>query len=100
MTCKDSKVDTWNETIVWHKVKTRQPTEDEARAYYESYEDTLAYVLDCSLPEDGEEILILTRYGVFSDTCVYDEGWWFLDKNGDWEDVIAWAKLPTGGEVQ
>lgn len=65
------------EIIEWHEVKKRKPIGD--------------------MPENGEEILIATPYGVSTDTCGldYDYGY-YLEETGDWDDVIAWAYFPKG----
>lgn len=80
----------FEEKIIWHKVKTKPCIEDERGCDGK-------YVLDCVLPEDGYEILILTKYGVSMDACCTGGGCsYYLDSNTDWDDVIAWAYLPTG----
>ena len=45
------------------------------------------------MPDDGDEILIVTKYGVDTDVCGIDEGY-YLEGHGDWEGVIAWAEMP------
>ena len=81
---------TYKETITWHEVKTR-PLTDEEKEEYAEFEPE--YMLDCPLPADGEEILVATKYGVDVDVCGIDEGY-YLEKQGDWEDVLAWAEMP------
>lgn len=81
---------TYKETITWHEVKTRPLTDEEKEAYAEF---NLAYMLDCPLPDDGQEILVATKYGVDVDVCGIDEGY-YLEKQGDWDDVLAWASMP------
>lgn len=57
-------------------------------------EDMLyAYILDCPMPEEGQEILVSFNGVVDMDICCYDEGW-YLDNRGDWSDVDAWMPLP------
>ena len=57
-------------------------------------EDMLyAYILDCPMPEEGQEILVSFNGIVDMDVCCYDEGW-YLDNHGDWMDVDAWQPLP------
>ena len=55
---------------------------------------TYAYILDCPMPEEGQEILISFNSVVDMDVCCYDEGW-YLDNRGDWTDVDAWMPLPA-----
>jgi hypothetical protein len=84
---------TYEEIITWYKVKTRPLTEEEKREYIEQFGYEFNYVFDCKMPDDGDEILIVTKYGVDTDVCGIDEGY-FLENHGDWEDVIAWAAMP------
>lgn len=81
---------TYKETITWHEVKTRPLTDKEKEEYAEVEPE---YMLDCPLPDDGEEILVATKHGVEVDVCGIDEGY-YLENRGDWEDVLAWAPMP------
>lgn len=81
------------------KIKYRPMTDEEIRKY-ESYwgttlDDDEKVMFDCLMPDDGEEILIATTYGISQDICEYDpdEGYG-LDTRGDWEDVWAWMPCP------
>lgn len=83
---------TYEEKIVWHEVVKRPLTEEEK----EYSGKDCKYMLDCALPEDGQEILIATtRWGVCKDICGTDDGY-YLEGLGDWGNVIAWAAMPTG----
>lgn len=95
----------WIEKIVWHDVVTRPPTEEELEEFAEhglSAEEYPSYVFNCQMPNEDEDILILTKKGwVHQDTCMSDGycgiyGLIYLDFNGNWDNVIAWAYLPTG----
>lgn len=81
---------TYKETITWHEVKTRPLTDKEKEEYAEFEPE---YMLNCPLPDDGEEILVATKYGVDVDVCGIDGGY-YLKNRGDWEDVLAWAPIP------
>ena len=89
------------ETIEWIKVETRKTTEEEIE-YFKEYCGDLdmqfEYIFDCKMPDDGEEILIQTKYGVSIDVCEYDYG--YSLEGGDWDGVIAWARMPKGIEVE
>lgn len=84
------------EVIEWHEVKTRIPTVEER--------DTIDYDFDYifigDMPENGDKILVATRYGVYTDTCEVDcidgNNCYSLEELGDWDGVIAWAYLPKG----
>ena len=87
-----------NEIIEWHEVIKRKPTEEEKAEFAEQDVDVdVPYIFICDMPEDGEEILVETPYGVSVDECGldYDYGY-YLEERGDWDDVIAWAKMPKG----
>lgn len=93
----------WIEKIVWHEVVTRPPTEEEKREFVElPVDEWPLYMFDCDLPDDNREILVLGKSGyVWQDTCMVDDGYvgynsLYLDNHGDWDDVVAWAYLPTG----
>ena len=84
---------TYEEIITWYKVKTRPLTEEEKREYIEQFGYEFNYVFDCKMPDDGDEILIVTKYGVDTDVCGMDKGY-YLEGLGDWKGVIAWAEMP------
>ena len=95
----------WIETIVWHEVVTRPPTEEDIEEWTEqglSEDEYPAYIFSCDLPDDGCDILVLTTGGfVYQDTCMIDDGGVgydsiYLDNHGEWDEVVAWAYLPTG----
>ena len=79
------------EQIVWHEVKTRKLT-DEEKAEYADYE-VPQYMFDCEMPSDGQEILVVTEWGVSTDICSVDcdefNSFIGLENRGDWEDVLA-----------
>lgn len=83
----------YEETIKWHEVVKRPLTGEEKEEYAENYYYIPKYMLDCPLPDDGQEILIATKWRVDTDICCYDDGY-YLESNGDWDDVIAWAEMP------
>lgn len=83
------------EKIVWHEVTTRPPTEEENEEFKRLYDEDLSFVFNCPMPDDEQEILVKTVYGVDKDTC-YIDGGTYLETRCDWEDVLAWAKMPIG----
>lgn len=88
----------------WIPIKTRPLTDEERKSlsqYYGSnYEDTAdEWAFDCPMPQDGQEILISTSYGVSTDYCVFDctdegMGLYSLEELGDWDNVKAWMPMP------
>ena len=95
----------WIEKIVWHEVVTRPANEEEIKEWAEwsdSDDELLMRMFDCEMPNDGCDVLILMKNGwVFQDTCKVDDDYFgydslYLDSHGDWDDIVAWAYLPTG----
>lgn len=70
----------------WIPVTYHTPKDEDEDMLY-------AYILDCPMPEEGQEILVSFNGMVDMDVCCYDEGW-YLDNRGDWMDVDAWMPLP------
>lgn len=93
----------FEEKIIWHDVTTCPLTLEEKAQYadigYADYEIP-EYVFFCEMPEDEQEILIATAWGVSCDTCLtsYDEynNFYGLETHGDWDGVRAWAEMPKG----
>lgn len=89
----------YEEKIIWHEVVMRPMTQEEQEEYAESCEDYTMeelgdiYIFDCEMPDDGEEILVATKWGVSADVCGISNGN-YLENLGDWDDVIAWAEMP------
>lgn len=85
---------TYEEIIKWHEVVKRPLTDEEKEEYSEIYVYIPEYMLEYPLPDDGQEILTVTKCGdVDIDICCYD-GVYTLENRGDWDDVIAWAEMP------
>ena len=83
---------TYEEIITWYKVKIRPLTEEEKREDIEQFGYEFNYMFDCKMPNDGDEILVATKYGVDTDVCRIDKGYyleWY-----SWKNVIAWAEMP------
>lgn len=72
----------------WIPVSYHEPIEEDG-------EDTqYGFILDCKLPDEGQEILVSSHGNVSIDECCYDDGGWYLDSYGDWLNVDAWQPLP------
>lgn len=88
----------------WIPITYRPLTEKERIAFAEHYGveycDTAEEIaFDCLMPEDGQEILISTSWGVVEDVADNDidgEGFIIrgLETNGDWDGVDAWMPKP------
>lgn len=72
----------------WIPITMRPIEEDEKIDFPDA-----TFMFDCHMPENGEEILITTKYGVEFDTCYNDYGY-YLDSNKSWDEVFAWMPLP------
>lgn len=80
----------------WRVISKRPMDEDERKEWSEKigydidYEDANIYM---GLPDDGEEVLICTRWGSVTIDIFRDEDGCYFDDH-DMEDVVAWCELP------
>lgn len=92
----------FEEKIIWHEITMRPLTEEEKAEYAErGYADyiTPEYMFSCKMPEDGQDILIATSWGVSQDMCMRESdeagnNLFALDEHDDWDGVKAWAAMP------
>lgn len=77
--------------VGWIPVKYHVMTEKEREEL--GFPKSIAYYLDCKMPDDGQEILVTNGKFVWLDTCFEDDGY-SLDSGNDWIDVTAWMPLP------
>lgn len=83
--------------LSWIPIKTRPMTEEEKEEMGHEY----AYMYDCPLPDDGQEVLITDRYGnVEIDTFCSDYEGVYFENNCDDDEVIAWQPLPEPYKVR
>lgn len=81
--------------IIWHEVTTRPLNSEEKEYYKKEFEMEPEYIFDCEMPDDGQEILIATKFGTDKDICSNDDCYGIgLDGRGDWDGVYAWAEMP------
>jgi hypothetical protein len=75
----------------WIPIITRHLTDEERK----EYDAEIEFMYDCALPEDGQDVLISTPYGVKQTTFYKDYifGFYF-EGYEDIGDVIAWMPLP------
>lgn len=52
------------------------------------------YIMDCQVPDDGEEILVTNGKYVWIDTFCEDDGFYLDGGNELVEEVTAWMPLP------
>lgn len=75
----------------WIPIKTRPMTDEEKEEIGHEY----AYMYDCPLPDDGQDVLITDRYGnVEIDTFCSDYEGVYFENNCDDDEVTAWQPLP------
>ena len=94
------KIDTCKEKVVseWIPI-TYCPMEEEYKNDYAErtgYDvDDLNEMLNCSLPEDGQTVLITDKLGnVEVDTFINDYDGCYFECNCDMTDIKAWMPLP------
>lgn len=69
---------------------TRRPmTEEEQKDY-----PNCTFILDCVLPDDGDEILVSNGRFVWMDTFCNDIDGCYLDSGDDIDEDMAWMPLP------
>jgi hypothetical protein len=83
----------------WIPIKTRPLTKEEKEHYAEmSYsDDSVTFMYDCPLPDDGEEVLVTDWLGnVEFDTFIRDEcDDCYFEENCDDGEVVAWKHKPS-----
>lgn len=76
----------------WIPVKYHQISEKERAEEFLSKD--IQYMLDCKMPDDGQEILVTNGETTWQDTCFIDSNGYYLDGGYDWIDIMAWMPLP------
>ena len=75
----------------WIPIKIRPMTEEEKEEIGHEY----AFMYDCPLPDDGQDVLITDCFGnIEVDTFCRDNEGVYFENNCDDGDVIAWMPLP------
>lgn len=81
----------------WVEVIVRPLTDEEKEEYNQEYEEHWyeepSFIYDCELPDDNQEVLITTKYGVEKTTFCNDDCAYF-EQFEDEDDVLAWMPLP------
>lgn len=73
----------------WIPIIERPLTDEERKEYGAE----IGFMYDCVLPEDSQDVLISTPYGVRQTTFYKDYGCYF-ENYEDEGDVVAWMPLP------
>jgi len=86
--------------MAWIPVIYRDLTEEETNEMRELYGDYVAnnpqdcWAFDNPLPEDGQTVLICTKYGVETDEFCFDDDCGYFENHPDRDDLLAWMPLP------
>lgn len=78
----------------WIPVKTRPMTEEEKEYYSEYLVDGNGMIYECTLPDDGQEVLITSKFGSIEKTTFYTDCGNYFENYEDYDEVIAWQPLP------
>ena len=78
----------------WIPVKTRPMTEEEKENYSEYLFEGDGFIYECPLPDDGQEVLITSKYGSVDKTTFYTDCSNYFENYEDYDEVIAWQPLP------
>lgn len=74
----------------WIPITYHKATEEEQ----EGYGEDITSVYDCPLPDDGQEVLITTKYGTVVCTTFYTDMGSYFEYYEDEDEVVAWMSLP------
>lgn len=87
------------EQSCWIPVKLEELTDNEKQELAERHnveiEDLYDYRFACPLPDDGEEVLICTKWGICITEFSSFDGEYFSFEDYNPEDVLAWMQLPA-----
>ena len=78
----------------WIPIKTRPMTEEEKEYYSEYLFEDNGFIYECPLPNDGQEVLITSKYGSVDKTTFYTDCGNYFENYEDYDEVIAWQPLP------
>ena len=78
----------------WIAIKTRPMTEEEKEFYSEYLFEGNGLIYECPLPEDGQEVLITSKFGSVDKTTFYTDCGNYFENYEDYDEVIAWQPLP------
>ena len=83
-------------SYTWIPIKTRPLTDKEKEEYADlGYsEDSINFMYDCPLPDDGQEVLVTTRYDEVKTDMFYRDDGCYFETFCDEDDVKAWMPKP------
>lgn len=78
----------------WIPIKIRPIAEEEKENYSEYLFEGDGFIYECPLPDDGQEVLITSKYGSVDKTTFYTDCGNYFENYEDYDEVIAWQPLP------
>ena len=78
--------------LKWNPVSERPMTDEEKESY--DFTEDYAFIYDCKLPENDQEVLITTSSGRVTTTTFFDDYGCYFENYEDAGEVIAWMPLP------
>ena len=78
----------------WIPVNTRPMSEEEKENYSEYLFEGDGFIYECPLPDDGQEVLITSKYGSVDKTTFYTDCGNYFENYEDYDEVIAWMPIP------
>lgn len=86
---KQPKVDVPDTNVGrWIPIKFRETTDEDG---FDKEEHPI--MLDCPLPDNGEEVLVTTKSGHVVEDTFYDDDGAYLECY-EWDEITAWMPLP------
>lgn len=78
----------------WIPVKTRPMTGEEKEYYSKYHFEGNGMIYECHLPDDGQEVLITSKYGNVEKTTFWTDDGNYFENYEDYDEVIAWQPCP------
>lgn len=91
---QDEKENGWI-SVKYHQISEKEREEESiSRDIRRRIHFKRHYMLDCKMPDDGQEILATNGKTTWQDTSFIDCDGYYLDSNYDWIEITAWRPLP------
>ena len=87
----------------WIPIKTRPMTEEEKEHFFEYADsrcDDTYTILDCPLPDDGQEVILSVNGYVSTDIFCRDSAYGCYFESYDIDDVDAWMPFPESYKAE
>ena len=90
---QDEKKNGWI-PVKYHQISEKEREEESISRDIICLHFKRYYMLDCKMPDDGQEILVTNGETTWQDTSFIDCDGYYLDSNYDWIEITAWRPLP------